>query len=268
MPELPEVETIKKDLEKSILGRSVRKVEVNKPRIIKEPSPKKFKQELKGKSFREIIRRGKYLIFRLSSRKFLIIHLRLTGQLIYGEKDDKNRLNLLLSNSKYLNLNSRRMLTEARLVDDWKKFPGIAKLGYEPLSKEFNLKVFAEGVSRKKKNIKALLMDQTFIAGVGNIYSQEALFRARIDPRQSACSLNKGEINRLYAVLRKILQNAVKDRGSSVDTYTDGRGKKGVFHLRLKVYGRQGQRCPSCGRPLKKVTIEGRTTCFCPRCQR
>ena len=268
MPELPEVETIKKDLEKSILGRSIKKIEVNKPRIIKEPSLERFKRELKGKTFRRIVRRGKYLIFYLSPRKFLIIHLRLTGQLIYGEKDSKNRLNLLLSNNKYLNLNSRRMLTEARLVDDWKKISGITKLGYEPLSQAFSLDVFRQGINKKKKNIKAVLMDQTFIAGVGNIYSQEALFWAKIDPRRLACSLNKQEIKRLHTVLKKILRDAVKCRGSSISTYTDARGKKGSFHFRFKVYGRKGQACLCCGRPLKKVAIEGRTTCFCPKCQK
>ena len=268
MPELPEVETIKKGLEKSILNKSIKKVKVSEPRIVKSPCLEEFKRQLRGKTFQKIIRKGKYLIFQLSSRKFLIIHLKLTGQLIYGQNDIKSRLNFLLSDNKYLNLNSRRLFTEVRLAADYKKFPGIAKLGYEPLSGDFSLDAFTRGLKKTKKKIKVVLMDQTFIAGIGNIYSQEALFRAGIGPYREARSLNKSESRKLYLALRKILEDAIKYHGSSVDTYTDSRGRKGRFHLRLKVYGRKGEKCFSCARPLKKVVLEGRTTCFCPKCQK
>ena len=268
MPELPEVETIKKGLQKCILGKSIKKIEVDKPRIIKKPGLGEFKNQLRKKTFQKIIRRGKYLIFQLSGRKFLVVHLRLTGQLIYGQKDSKSRLNFLLSDGNYLNLNNRRMLAEVRLVNDYKNVSGIAKLGYEPLSREFNLDAFDRGIKKTRRKIKAVLMDQTFIAGIGNIYSQEALFQAKIDPCREACSLSKQEAKKLYLALTKILKDAVKYRGSSVDTYTDSRGKKGRYHPRLKVYGREGEKCFSCGRRLKKTTLEGRTTCFCPECQK
>jgi formamidopyrimidine-DNA glycosylase len=268
MPELPEVEIIKRGLERFIIGKSIKKVEINKPRIIKEPGLKEFKRQLPRRSFQKIIRRGKYLVFKLSPLKFLIIHLRLTGQLLYGQKDVRSCLNFLLSDNNYLNLNSRRLLIEVRLVNDWRKISGIVKLGYEPLSKDFSLDVFSRGIKKSKKSIKPLLMDQTFIAGIGNIYSQESLFKAKIDPRRKACSLNKKEIKKLYLELKKILGDAIKYQGSSVNTYTNARGRKGRFHFRLKVYGRKGQNCFSCGRPLKEITLEGRTTCFCPKCQR
>ncbi|MEA3560948.1 MAG: DNA-formamidopyrimidine glycosylase family protein, partial [Candidatus Omnitrophota bacterium] len=188
MPELPEVETIKKGLQRCILGKLIKKIEVDKPRIIKKPSLGEFKNQLRKKTFQKIIRRGKYLIFQLSGRKFLVVHLRLTGQLIYGQKDSKSRLNFLLSDGSYLNLNNRRMLAEVRLVNDYKNVSGIAKLGYEPLSREFNLDAFGRGIKKTRRKIKAVLMDQTFIAGIGNIYSQEALFRANVDPCREACS--------------------------------------------------------------------------------
>ncbi|MEA3328749.1 MAG: DNA-formamidopyrimidine glycosylase [Candidatus Omnitrophota bacterium] len=268
MPELPEVETIKKGLEKFILNKSIKKVKVSEPRIVKSPGLKEFKRQLRGKTFQKIIRKGKYLIFQVSSRKFLIIHLKLTGRLIYGQNDIKSRLNFLLSDNNYLNLNSRRLFTEVRLAADYKKFPGIAKLGFEPLSEDFSLDAFSRGIKNTKRKIKIILMDQTFIAGIGNIYAQEALFQAKIDPRREACSLNKQQVKKLHLALKKILKDAVKYRGSSVNNYTDSRGEKGSFHLRLKVYGRRGEKCFSCGTSLKRISLEGRTTCFCPKCQK
>ncbi|MFB0525845.1 MAG: DNA-formamidopyrimidine glycosylase family protein, partial [bacterium] len=144
MPELPEVETIRRGLDKRILGKKVNKVEINTNRMVKKPSPKRFKEDVEGKIFTRVIRRGKYLILVLSSGKKIVIHLRMTGQLIYGRKDAKSRVSFLLSNGKYLNVNDSRHLGEIRLVENWKKVRSIVKMGMEPLENSFTLKAFGE----------------------------------------------------------------------------------------------------------------------------
>lgn len=141
-------------------------------------------------------------------------------------------------------------------------------LGPEPLEKEFTYRKFKQLLEGKKTRIKPLLLDQTFIAGIGNLYAQEALFLAGISPVRPANKLNSTEIRKLHATIQKVLQEAIRYRGSSVDNYVNGRGKQGKFHLRLKVYGREGETCVKCKRKIKKIALGGRGTCFCPRCQK
>jgi len=268
MPELPEVETIRRGLEERILGKKVNRVEINTAKMFKEPSPKRFKEEVEGKIFKQVIRRGKYLILELSSGKKIVVHLRMTGQLIYGEKDMKSRVSLLLSDGKYLNLNDRRHLGEIRLVENWEKVPGIAKIGREPLEENFTLKVFGEMLAKKKAKIKPLLMDQEFLAGLGNIYAQEALFKAGIHPERQAYRLKRDEVKSLFSEIRKVLREAISYRGSSLSSYVDVEGRRGSFYSRLRVYGRGGEPCVKCGTPLKFIKLAGRGTSFCLNCQK
>ncbi|MCJ7646483.1 DNA-formamidopyrimidine glycosylase [bacterium] len=268
MPELPEVETIRRGLEKRILGKKVNRVEINTDRMLKEPSPKRFKEEVEGKIFEEVIRRGKYLILVLSSGKKIVVHLRMTGQLIYGEKDINSRVFFLLSDGKYLNLNDRRHLGEIRLVENWEKVPGIAKIGMEPLEENFTLKVFAEMLTKKKAKIKPLLMDQEFLAGLGNIYAQESLFKAGIHPERQAHRLKRDEVKTLFSEIKKVLREAINCRGSSLSSYVDVEGRRGSFYSRLRVYGRGGEPCVKCKTPLKFIKLSGRGTGFCPECQK
>lgn len=268
MPELPEVETIRRGLEKRILGKKVNRVEINTDRMVKKPSPKRFKEEVEGRNFTQVIRRGKYLILVLSSGKKIVIHLRMTGQLIYGRKDTKSRVSFLLSNGKYLNLNDRRHLGEIRLVENWEKVPGIAKMGMEPLEDSFTLKVFGEMLNKKKARIKPLLMNQEFLAGVGNIYAQEALFKARIHPERHAHRLKRDEVKSLFSEIKKVLNKAIDYKGSSLSSYVDVDGRRGSFHSRLRVYGRGGEPCVKCKTPLKFIKLAGRGTSFCPKCQK
>jgi len=268
MPELPEVETIKRGLKKRILRKRVKRVEINTTRMLKGCSANRFKREVEGKIFREVIRRGKYLILVLSSGRKIVIHLRMTGQLIYGKKDARSRISFFLSDGKYLNLNDRRHLGEIRLVKNWQKVPGIAKIGLEPLRQDFGVKAFYRMLSRRKAKIKPLLMNQEFLAGVGNIYAQEALFKAGIHPERQAHRLEPGEAKSLFFEIRKVLKESINYRGSSLSSYVDAEGKGGSFHFRLRVYGRGGEPCVKCGTPLEFIKLAGRGTSFCPNCQK
>jgi len=268
MPELPEVETIRRGLRKRILGKKVKRVEINTTKMLKGSYPNRFKREVEGKIFTEIIRRGKYLILALSSGKDIVIHLRMTGQLIYGKRNGRSRICFLLSDGKYLNLSDRRHLGEIRLVKNWEKVPGIAKIGVEPLREDFTVKAFCEMLSKRKAKIKSLLMNQEFLAGVGNIYAQEALFKAGIHPEKPACRLETGEVKSLFSEIRKVLKESINYRGSSLSSYVDAEGRAGSFHSRLRVYKRGGEPCIRCSTPLKFIKLAGRGTCFCPKCQR
>jgi len=268
MPELPEVETIRRGLEKRILGKRVNRVAINTSKMLKKPSSRRFKEEVEDKVFIQVIRRGKYLILVLSSGKKIVIHLRMTGQLIYGKKNTKSRVSFLLSNGKYLNLNDKRHLGEIRLVENWKKIPGIATMGREPLEDNFTLKVFDEMLNKRKAKIKPLLMNQEFLAGVGNIYAQEALFKAGIRPQRHAHRLKRDEVKLLFSEIKKVLKKAINYKGTSLISYVDAEGRRGSFHSRLQVYGRGGEPCVKCKIPLKFIKLAGRGTTFCPKCQK
>ena len=268
MPELPEVETIKTDLDKKILGLKIKTVEIKTAKIIKKPAIEEFTRKIKGKIFKKIVRKGKYLIFEFSSGEYLVIHLKMTGQLIYGGKKEQSRISFLLDNGQYLNFCDWRLFGEMHLVRDVKNLGGINKLGPEPLDKNFTLKIFHEMIKNKKANIKSLLMNQSFIAGIGNIYAQESLFKAKINPARGAASLNSGEIKELFFSIREVLKEAIKLRGSSINTYLDLEGNKGKMGERLQVYGRKGKMCFKCMSMLKGIKIAGRGTAFCPNCQK
>lgn len=273
MPELPEVETIKRDLVKLIPGKKIKEVKINNPKPIKEPANLvEFKRNLSGATFKDVFRRGKLLICKLqtsnSSLIYMVIHLRLTGQLIYGKEDKRSRVNFLLSGDKYLNFNDLRLLGEIRLVKDYLQLPIVKAMGPEPLEKDFTLEKFKKMLKAKKTKIKPLLMDQAFIAGVGNLYAAEILFSARIHPQRAANTLKEAEVKQLYEDMREILKQAIKYRGSSVDTYRDTSGEKGGFEKRLKVYDRENQACFRCKTPIKRIVSGGRGTYFCPHCQK
>lgn len=268
MPELPEVETIRRDLEKVLIGLKIKDVKINVPGVIKEPIPENFRKEIIGKEFRQILRRGKYLILSLSGGRYLVIHLKMTGQLIYGPEQPQARVCFILCDGQCLNFNDARLFGAVRLVDDWRKIKGLAELGPEPLEQNFKAETFKEILSKKKTKIKPLLMDQTFIAGIGNIYAQEALFRAGIHPERPSSSLKDEEIRNLFLEIKKVLTEAIKYRGSSIDDYVDAKGKKGGFEERLQIYGLEGKACLKCQTVIKKIELAGRGTCYCPQCQK
>ncbi len=272
MPELPEVETIKRDLEEVIINQTIIKVDVNRVSVVKQPEINKFKSGLKSAKIKQVIRRGKLLVIKTQTKDkktlYLTVHLRMTGQLVYGELDKKARVSFKLSNGNYLCYNDQRTLGELRLVPDWKQLSVVTKMGPEPLSSEFKLKLFAKLLAKRSAKIKPLLLDQHFIAGIGNIYAAEALFLSKIMPDRLACSLKPSEVKLLFKNIIQILTKAIKCRGSSFSDYRDGHGQLGTFSQHFNVYGRKSQPCLVCKNKIQRIALGGRGTFFCSKCQK
>lgn len=274
MPELPEVETIKQELSRKIKGKKISKIDIFLPKIINLET-KQFRRKIVGTKIVNIKRRGKLIIINLSNLNNLVIHLKLTGQLLLAGKSKRPQKHTHLvfyftDNTRLFFNDSRqfgfiKLFNQKELLDFLKK----ENFGPEPLSKEFSLTLFKTLLLKKKKSkIKPLLMDQTFIAGVGNVYSQEACFYAKIHPGRKVGTLTEQEISDLYYYLRSVLVKAIKHKGSSVDTYVDIYGKQGEYVPFLKVYGREGDRCLRCKTKIKMIKLGGRGTYFCPKCQK
>ncbi|MFH1767689.1 MAG: bifunctional DNA-formamidopyrimidine glycosylase/DNA-(apurinic or apyrimidinic site) lyase [Candidatus Omnitrophota bacterium] len=267
MPELPEVETIKRRLIKEIVNRRIKKIVIKDSRLIKGIPPKIFKKRVEGKKIQDISRRGKVLIIKLDKSLFLIFHLRISGWIIVGRGEERfSRLAFFLSDNKILHFCDQRVLGEIKLIDDWRKLPLIKRMGPElfDINKEAFVALFKERTTR----VHPLLMNQEFIAGVGNIYAQEVLFLAGLHPGRKVSSLTKGELEKIYCFLNFVLKAAIRKKGSSVDTYRQVDGHEGSYVSCLTVYQRQKQPCVKCKTPIKRMVISGRGVCFCPRCQK
>jgi len=266
MPELPEVETIKRDLEKVVIGKKIMRVHVANAKVIREPSLDKFKRGLSGVRINKVSRRAKVLILELSNAKSLVIHLRMTGQLVYPGNGENARVTFELSDGKKLDFNDQRLFGELRLLDDWRKLKFIQDLGPEP--KELTLKRFKEILAAKKTKIKPLLLDQKVISGIGNLYAAEILFRAKINPHRSARGLLSREKERIFNAMQEIIAEAIHYGGSSVDDYVRLSGDKGKYIKYHKVYDREGKPCFICKKLIKRSSLGGRGTYFCPKCQK
>jgi formamidopyrimidine-DNA glycosylase len=272
MPELPEVETIRRDLLPLVVGRTITEawVSTNAPRLIQLLPPEEFCRQLAGLRIEDISRRGKYLLFRLGNGLFWAIHLRMTGRLLHDTSACPEtpylRATFRLDNGAWLCFVDLRKFGTMWLVDDESLV--TAKLGPEPLSEEFTPSYLHALLKRRSAPVKAALLDQTAIAGIGNIYADEALFIAGISPKRAAHSLSKPRGTRLHAGIREALELALGDRGSSFRDYLDPSGREGGHHLKVKVFRRTDQPCYVCGTPIKRVRLAGRSTHFCPKCQK
>jgi len=266
MPELPEVETIKRELAQAVLGKRIVSVIVNNPKVIREPEKQAFVNGLKNIAIKNILRKGKLLILELSSGKSLAVHLKMTGQLIYPGNAKKSRVSFRLSDGKLLDFNDSRLFGELRLLDDWKSLRFIQGLGPEPF--DLTLDKFKAMLAKRKTKIKPLLMDQTFISGVGNLYAAEVLFRAKVHPQRPAASLSDKEKTLLFEEIKATLEEAIRHKGSSVDQYLQLSGNPGDYVKYHKVYDREGRPCIVCKTPIRRISLGGRGTYFCPRCQK
>ncbi|MFH0855616.1 MAG: DNA-formamidopyrimidine glycosylase [Candidatus Omnitrophota bacterium] len=266
MPELPEVETIRRDLERLVLGKKITEVCVNNPRVIREPEVSGFRKWLTGATIKNILRRAKLLILELSNGKYLTIHLKMTGQLVYPGAGKNSRVAFHLSNGKILDFNDQRLFAELRVLDDWHTLKFIQGLGPEP--EDLSLSEFKSRLAGKKTKVKPLLLDQAFISGIGNIYASEILFRARIRPERRANELTDKEKELLFKAINDILKAAIEHAGSSVDDYVRVSGEKGGYVKYHKVYGREGKECLACKTIIKRINQGGRGTYFCPKCQK
>lgn len=266
MPELPEVETIKRELDRAVLGKKIAEIIINNPKVIREPGKAEFIKGLKNTTIKNVLRKGKLLILELSSGKSLAIHLKLTGQLLYPGDAKLARISFKLSNGKLLDFNDSRLLGELRLLDSWQSLKFIKELGPEPF--DLTVDKFKQMLLGKKTKIKPLLMDQTFISGVGNLYAAEALFRAKIHPERPASSLSDKEKTLLFKEIKDTLSEAIQHKGSSLDQYLQLSGEAGDYVKYHKVYDREGKPCLACKTPIKRISLGGRGTYFCPKCQK
>jgi len=282
MPELPEVEVLARHLRPLIRGKTIRGVNVRRAKVLSPTSSQKFRRTLLGAKFAGLSRRGKYLLFQLRApgRKepvTMLGHLGMTGRFFLARKNEP----LPRHTAVVLDLGGENFIYEdtryfGRLTLD---VSAIGKLGPEPLGDDFQPAAFAELLKRSRQAIKARLLDQTVVAGIGNIYASEALFRARISPRLPARRLTGLQIARLWRVIREVLAEAIAC-GSTVPLNFGGGRTDGLFYFgrapgamdfyeeRLRVYDRDGRPCPNCGGSIKRIKQAGRSTFYCPRCQR
>jgi formamidopyrimidine-DNA glycosylase len=274
MPELPEVETIAADLRPHLVGRTIIRCELSFPTIVRHPEPEEFVDAVVGHRIESVGRRGKYILIHLTHDLLLVVHLGMTGQLrILDEASPLEKHThaiFFLDDQRQLRYRDPRRFgrlllgTESALLDS-KKMP---RLGPEPIDPEFAADDLYRRLRKRRTALKAVLLDQTAVAGVGNIYADESLHLARLRPDRIAGTISRKSAQRLHESLRKSLRTAIENRGSSVDTYRDAWGEIGGQQEKLLVYGRAGEPCFTCGRPLKVIRIAGRTTVFCTRCQR
>ncbi|MFA4904940.1 MAG: bifunctional DNA-formamidopyrimidine glycosylase/DNA-(apurinic or apyrimidinic site) lyase [Candidatus Margulisiibacteriota bacterium] len=263
MPELPEVETIRRDIEPYIKGRAIKAVgAIRAKNVLKGIKAKRLEKALKGQRIERVERRGKYLIFKLASGNCLIIHLGMTGKIL--KKPDRFvKVTFHLSNGKSFYFSDIRMFGK---VSFSKTYP-VLNLGPEPLADDFTANRLKEMLKGRGGNLKALLLNQKFLAGVGNIYASEALFLAGINPKRRAGSLKFAEVKKLHKSLREVLLAGIKYRGTSVSDYRDASGRIGGYQHRLKVYDREGRFCKKCRSKIRRIVIGQRSTFFCPHCQ-
>lgn len=271
MPELPEVETIARQLRTVLTGRVIRDVTVLDASAVAPLAPARFGRQVKGQAIAGVDRRGKYLRIGLASHASLVIHLRMTGQLIpltaRPAADPHLRLFFTFDDGSFMAFYDQRrfgraFVLEAGADDYWDK------LGPEPLERSFTAARLAKALSGSRAPVKSFLMNQSHVAGIGNIYADEALFMAGIYPQRPAGSLNTDETRRLVKAIKSILRQAISLNGTSIRTYRDAQGRQGRYQESFRVHHRQGEPCPRCGGKVEKIRVGGRGTYFCPRCQK
>ena len=274
MPELPEVETYVRDLTPLLQGRTVKGVTVLWPRIIAAPTVDEFMRHIIGQQFTTFGRRGKYMLLGLASGDTLIVHLRMTGRvLIYDQPvtpDKHTHVVLELADGGQIHYQDSRKFGRLWLVADAASV--LHKLGEEPLTTSFDAAYLAAKLAGRSASIKALLLDQTVIAGVGNIYADESLFLAGVHPTRPGNTLSQPEVEKLAKAIQTVLSRAIEQHGSSlgrssIQNYARPGGEAGGFQEEHKVFQRTGQPCVCCGEPIQRIVVTQRSTHFCPACQ-
>jgi len=269
MPELPEVQTIVNDLKKKIMGSKIADIKTITKSIWRNGPP--HKRKIIGTAVSNIDRKGKYILIRLSRGRTLVIHLKMTGRLTIENKRkiaDKHTHFVFVFDEFELHFNDVRRFGFLDLIEkiEINSTPYLAKIAPDPF--EINQDEFIRLIQSKKRIIKPLLMDQTVISGLGNIYADEALFRAGIHPKKNSSKMSKVRAGNLYRSIIEILKKAIHARGSSVSDYVDGSGHRGGYQHKHLVYGKEGEPCPQCGRAIKRERIGGRSAHYCTRCQK
>jgi formamidopyrimidine-DNA glycosylase len=287
VPELPEVETVARQLDPELAGQRIERLEVLDERWSRPVDPAELSAAVSGRGIEGLRRRGKYLLLALEGAQTLVMHLRMTGNLVLVEGERKLdpsegrrlyeaersaserhlRARFTLEDGRELWFTDPRRFGEAFLIDDDKLGGRFAKLGVEPLSAEFTVEVLAESAAGRTVPLKSFLLDQSRVAGVGNIYADEALYRARLHPLSPAGSMKPEHHKALRDAIVAALEAGLDGGGASIDDYRDGRGEKGTMQDGFLVHTREGEPCPSCGEPIVRIVVGGRSTYYCPSCQ-
>lgn len=274
MPELPEVETVRRTLQQLVSGKRIERVSVNLPRIIRRPLEiEQFVAELNGQTIRDVTRRAKFLRFVLDD-VVLISHLRMEGRYgLFGADEPVEKHTHVIfhfedgTELRYKDVRQFGTMHVFALGTEFASEP-LSGLGVEPLGEEFTAKVLIQRLAHRSAPIKPLLLNQKYIVGLGNIYVDEALYLARIHPQRAALSLKKNEWCTLHEAIVSTLQSAVDAGGTSIKSYVNGQGEMGMFQQELQAYGQDGQACERCNTLIKKIVLGGRGTHFCPKCQK
>ncbi len=267
MPELPEVETIVRELRKKVFGKKIKEIEIK--------SAKSFsgnKKKILGKRINKIQRRAKIIIFQIDSMN-LACHLKMTGQLIFQKRgktgsDKFCRVIIHFSDGSRLLFNDLRKFGWLKIINDQEKEKLINSFGIEPFTKDFDKENFWQAIYKRKLAIKSALLDQAKIAGIGNIYANEVLFCAGIAPKKSAAKISRAKADKLFDCILKVLKSAIASGGTSAENYVRTDGSQGQYDRKLLVYGRAGENCSKCKGKIEKIKIGGRGTYFCPKCQK
>lgn len=274
MPELPEVETVRRTLEKLVVGKTIARVSVHLPRIVREPADSaQFALMLQDETIRAVRRRGKFLQFYFDDY-VLVSHLRMEGRYSVApaeeEMEKHTHVVFHFNDGEELRYRDVRQFGTMQLVrqDEIETKTSIGKLGPEPLTEDFHPDWLTTELGRRKSRLKPLLLNQEFIAGLGNIYVDEALFTARLHPERRADSLTKAEAERLYEAINKVIARGIAAGGASVRSYVNGEGEMGMFQLQIQVYGKKEEPCPACGEPIVRTVVAGRGTHLCEQCQK
>jgi formamidopyrimidine-DNA glycosylase len=273
MPELPEVETVRRSLVDRVVGQRIRGLRLmDFPGVLGDDRLEDVLPRVIGHRVVAVRRRAKYLIFDLDYGTSIIVHLRMTGRLTAVPHDEPplrfERLAIEFDNDLDLRFSDQRKFGRVRHVQDDEVLALERRLGLEPLEREFSAAWLQENLNRRHGKIKSILLNQEFIGGLGNIYVDEALFRARINPERVANSLTPDEVRCLHRAIRDVLRAAVDGNGTTFSSFADADGNRGRYGTRLQVYGRGGKSvCPRCATPLARTIIAGRGTSYCPKCQ-
>ncbi|MFK2824633.1 DNA-formamidopyrimidine glycosylase [Bacillus sp. B190/17] len=274
MPEMPEVETVRRTLEQLVVGKTIQGVEIRWPNIIKKPEQaEQFAHALVGETIRDVVRRGKFLIFVLDHYS-LVSHLRMEGKYRLHEcgEEEEPHTHVLFKFTDHSELRYRdvRKFGTMHLFQRGQEYDSLplSQLGPEPFSDHFSIDYVKSKLEKTERNMKAVLLDQKVFVGLGNIYVDETLFRARIHPERKANSLREEEIVILHQEIVATLEEAVEKGGSTIRSYVNSQGQAGTFQETHFVYGRTGEPCKKCGEPIIKMKTAGRGTHICPNCQR
>ena len=273
MPEMPEVEQVRKTLAPHIEGKKILAVDIYLDRLIKHPTPQAFAAGLVGKTISHVGRRGKYLVLQTAPNQQLIVHLRMTGALIAlpasAPAPAYAKIKFTLSDAVTLWFTDIRTFgTLYLLTDNDAYIEGYETLGPEPLSDGFTAEYLLPLAQKSKKAVKSFILDQHVIAGLGNIYADECLALAGILPTRKALSLSAAEVKKLVEAANAVIAQGIKNRGTTFRDYKDGEGKQGDNQNHLLVYGRGGEPCKTCGQPLQTTKVGGRGTVYCAHCQK